>query len=526
MVSIARSNSDRSQAVKGLAFLAICFICWAFSSPAGSAPDENWHVGSIFCAFGESENCRIYEFDSEIAKRNFSIGSDSFRLGSLDVIFENNNGTFSPHFDVVNVPWRFDECFRWDSSKSAMCGSIDDRPDRQDLPSDRDAYPSGYYKTMNVLMSIHGGVNVLLVRVINIVIFLLFFSFCVFNSKGKQNLTILTAITTTLVPLAMFIIPSTNPSSWSYTGITFNWILLTQILVADRKQTAQYIFLVLGWTTTLFIALQSRYENILIIAFITVTTVLANFGLKDFLKHKVVRSILTITVISAMIQFYSRLGVITRNKFSDTESQTEIYEWISHWIVRLPEVPIRIFGTGGLGWLDTFVPSIVPAMGFSLFVSVFFFSLINSDRKQILVVSITTIFLSAVILSQAFEYRSLLNNNIQGRYILPIVTFLLGICVFLSRSPVQLFEIKTLRHVAIVVISFIHMLSLFVNTQRYVNGGSLFFTPISLNDSSWWWHNSPIGPNFLVVIGSISFFQFLRYMWSIVPLKSLNSAEI
>jgi hypothetical protein len=220
-----------------------------------------------------------------------------------------------------------------------------------------------------------------------------------------------------------------------------------------------------------------------------------------------------------------KVPILTRNYFSVNESSISISTWIFHWIVRLPEVPIQVFGTGGLGWLDTFVPFVVPAIGLSLFVSAFLFSFINYDRKQILVVISTVLFLASVILSQAFEYRSLMNNNIQGRYVLSLVTFLLGISIYVSRSPIQLFEIKALRHFAILAISFIHMLSLFVNTQRYVNGVSQSFSPMILTDTSWWWPNSPIGPNFLVILGSLSFFLFLRCIWSTVPLKSLDSLK-
>jgi hypothetical protein len=524
--SINHDRSDLLVSIKGIVFLAICFVCWAFSSPAGSGPDEGWHIGSIYCAFGENYDCDLYELASasQMNKMTPKTG-DSLKLGSLDVIIDNKDGSITPSVDVASVPWSLDECFRWNSSKSANCGSIDDRPSRQDLPSDRDAYPSGYYKTMNVLTPITGVGKVLLVRVINLSIFLILFLLFILNCKRLDKVPVLTAITMTLVPLAMFIIPSVNPSSWSYSGIIFNWVFLNQLLSNTKIRSSSGYSLIVGWFVAFLLAVSSRYENILIVAAISFITVFSRYGLKTFLKLRIAVGIFVISGMLAISLFVSKFGVISRNKFGDSLSQIGVVDWIFHWIVRLPEVPIQVFGTGGLGWLDTFVPFVVPAIGLSLFVSAFLFSFINYDRKQILVVISTVLFLASVILSQAFEYRSLMNNNIQGRYVLSLVTFLLGISIYVSRSPIQLFEIKALRHFTILAISFIHMLSLFVNTQRYVNGVSQSFSPMILTDTSWWWTNSPIGPNFLVILGSLSFFLFLRFIWSTVPLKSLDSLK-
>ena len=525
MNSINHNRSDLLDSIKGIVFLAICFVCWAFSSPAGSGPDEGWHIGSIYCAFGENYDCDLYELASASQMNVTTLKTgDSLKLGSLDVTIDNKDGSIAPSVDVASVPWSLDECFRWNSSKSANCGSIDDRPSRQDLPSDRDAYPSGYYKTMNVLTPINGVGKVLLVRVINLSIFLILFLLFIFNYKRTDKVPVLTAITMTLVPLAMFIIPSVNPSSWSYSGIVFNWVFLNQLL-STKIRSASRNFLMVGWLVAFLLAVSSRYENILVIAAISSITVFSRYGFKTFLKLRIVVGISVISGILAISLFISKFGVISRNKFGDTLSQIGVADWIFHWIVRLPEVPIQVFGTGGLGWLDTFVPFVVPAVGFSLFVCAFLFSFINSDRKQILVVISTALFLASVILSQAFQYRALMNNNIQGRYVLSLVTFLLGSSIYVSKSPIQLFEIKALRQFAILAISFIHLLSLFVNTQRYVNGVSQSFSPIILTDTSWWWPNSPIGPNFLVILGSVSFFLFLRCIWSTVPLKSLDSLK-
>jgi hypothetical protein len=526
VVDLESSIELRKMSLAGSLFLFVSLFCWLLSSPIGSGPDEGWHVGSAYCAWGENSDCRFFTDSTIIYDSDSPDTKLSAVLGDQIVPLENRSGQLLPTTNIAEVPWTMEECFRWDPKKSALCGSISDQPRTQINPSDAVGYPNGYYKFLNVVGLFDGSTNILFYRLINIALFSILFFYFLSTSNHYERVYVLSTLSLTMIPLGLFILSSINPSGWSFTGLTFSWIFMSRIprLSQQRFHQTSNIFALL---TSIFMAVESRYDNRIILLVVGLISFVA-FDMEfrkqligETWRKFVVYSLGVLLVAFALL----KVPILTRNYFSVNESSISISTWISHWIVRLPEVPIQVFGTGGLGWLDTFVPFVVPAIGLSLFVSAFLFSFINYDRKQILVVISTVLFLASVILSQAFEYRSLMNNNIQGRYVLSLVTFLLGISIYVSRSPIQLFEIKALRHFAILAISFIHMLSLFVNTQRYVNGVSQSFSPMILTDTSWWWPNSPIGPNFLVILGSLSFFLFLRCIWSTVPLKSLDSLK-
>ena len=65
-------------------------------------------------------------------------------------------------------------------------------------------------------------------------------------------------------------------------------------------------------------------------------------------------------------------------------------------------------------------------------------------------------------------------------------------------------------------LSVIHALSLYAVTETNVDGQSLSLEPIHLDSNGWWWTGFPIGPNFIVVIGTISFVWFLVHALSMV----------
>ena len=118
--------------------------------------------------------------------------------------------------------------------------------------------------------------------------------------------------------------------------------------------------------------------------------------------------------------------------------------------------------------------------------------------------------------------------NLSGRYIIPLVPFIVGLCVYLSKSPVQLMEIRRLRIIAIALLSVTHAIALHSVVETYVDGQSFAFLPISVGESDWWWIGLPLGPNFIVLIGALSFVKFLTLIWTTVPtvqISVINSVE-
>ena len=106
--------------------------------------------------------------------------------------------------------------------------------------------------------------------------------------------------------------------------------------------------------------------------------------------------------------------------------------------------------------------------------------------------------------------------NLSGRYVLPIISFVVGYSVYLSKSPFQLIQIKKLRMIIICLLSLIHFLSLYSVVETNVDGQSHSIELISIGAGGWWWTGLPLGPNFVVIFGSALFTWFLVNAWSSV----------
>ncbi len=60
--SLSRKNLMTFAAISAVSFF-ISLVAWALSSPLGSSPDEDFHVGSIWCADGFStDTCQVKEY--------------------------------------------------------------------------------------------------------------------------------------------------------------------------------------------------------------------------------------------------------------------------------------------------------------------------------------------------------------------------------------------------------------------------------------------------------------------------------
>ena len=113
--------------------------------------------------------------------------------------------------------------------------------------------------------------------------------------------------------------------------------------------------------------------------------------------------------------------------------------------------------------------------------------------------------------------------NVTGRHIIPIFPFIVGVWVYFSPSPIHFLEIKNARFIAVLLIAASNSVALYTTLERYVMGwsGGLRIIRISVL-SQWWWSDIPIGPNFVVIMGSICYLGFLSAAVTLVPLKSIN----
>jgi hypothetical protein len=195
--------------------------------------------------------------------------------------------------------------------------------------------------------------------------------------------------------------------------------------------------------------------------------------------------------------------------------------WLSSWIMHFWAIPIEAFGSGGLGWREFPMPQFVILSGIGLLGAAIIFASIRMSFRQISVHIASSLFMLINILMIANMELDMF--NVTGRHIIPIFPFIVGAWIYFSPSPIHFLEIRNARFIAVLLIAASNSVALYTTIERYVMGWSGGLRIIQNSGvSQWWWSGLPIGPNFVVIIGSICYLGFLSAAVALVPQKSLD----
>jgi hypothetical protein len=467
-------------------FLALVMISWSLSNPVGSTPDEYFTLGSIWCANGvDGDSCLKLE-EGGVAT-NYAGG-----VAKID----------------------YESCLLNIRSSVSQCSEIEP----QFFGRNTGGYPNGMYKFMHLFTSVGGSLSIVLMRVVNSLIFVGLFLLQLILANPKRRISFLTALTFTLIPMSLFLLSSIHPSGWALTGVANGWLFL--IVATTRSHVYSWKFWIawLGWAICAGMCLVSRYEAFLyFIASNVITYLFTKFSIKQINWRYIA---LSATVLGTLFFLLLRFNQITKWSFqfpyNPQPGQIDNQQWISHWLLQTIAIPVEALGTGLVGQHPLRIPDIVWIVGLSVLGGALLFSFIRASLVQLLSFATSLLMLTFLILSlNGRQERDLF--NLSGRYIIPLVPFIVGFCVYLSKSPVQIMQIRRLRTLIIFLLSITHLFALHSVVETYVDGQSFAFLPISVNESSWWWIGLPFGPNFVVLLGSICFIKFLSIIWSTVP---------
>ena len=477
-------SRGRVQRYKNHFIIPIIFLCsslfgisWAISSPPGSASDEIYHLGSIWCAWGENEICK---FDGEVmnnGRRNITLSSDFSKAGC-----------FRSDLDRVN--------------KSAVCYLQENsNQDRFSWEMNSGNYPGLTYTVLRIFATSNVETSVIVMRFFNYSIFTIICILAFFSLSSKIYFSALLAFFITLIPVSIFFITSINPSSWTIVGVGFYWAFLWNFLeegkILERKK------ILLGLILTTILSIGSRSDGsiyILIVNLLFLITYIFEKEKDNEIKKK-----------SLLIIFISLCGLIqliSNKQFEAESTKDEGDKGADLFIQNLTELPkyyLGIFGGRGpevwpfgLGWFDTEIPILVSVLG-TLNIVLILFSIINKmSVRQRMIISILPLFmiLNPLLILQLRQSNA--TYFLQPRYLIPLLIVLLGVLTI---------EIKwsqgrnVLLYFIIISLSVGNSISLFTNLKRYTVGldsEQSFFSKFE-----WWW-NIPITPGITWVVGTLA----------------------
>lgn len=468
-----------------LAFVALG--AWAVSSPVGSSPDDDFHLPSIWCGLGE-------------------------RAGLCEL-------TADPDTRLVPAPLVGEACYTRDPSASAACWDADAT---QLAETDRvnvgPLYPPVFYGTMSIFASTDVVASVLAMRLFNAALFVGLTTAAAFAVPAGMRRLVVIPFVVTMVPLGMFIVPSTNASSWAILSAGLLWTTLAASAVTTGRRRLALLALA-GVAAVLGAGARADAAAFAVLGVI-VALVLTR---RVFTRAMLPTVLLAVAIVVVSAAFYlsaDQSSAVTEGLPTDGPPLT-MGQHVDNFL-GAPSLWIGIFGGWGLGWLDTPMPAAVSVLGFAVFALALAWGLRQLDaRKALAAAGVFAAFwlVPVILLAQS---RALVGTHVQPRYILPIAVILAGVLLWgtlrADASPLPTGLVVT----GSVLLAFANAVALHIELDRYTKG---------LDDPSlipgagaeWWWQSSP-APWVVWALGVAAFAGLLASLHA-VSVRAARHAE-
>ena len=461
-------------ATVSLILLGGVLIGWGASSPVGSSPDDDFHLASIWCAESNpSEHCQP--------------GNSS---------------------DSRIVPFDLPQsiCFAFVPEQSAACQGPDfGHNNIQTVETKRgnftSIYPPGFYFTMNKFVSGNIEKSVLLMRTVNVLIFLAAGIALLFSGYAKQQRRTLWSYLAVLTPLGLFLIPSTNPSSWEIIGIS--GFALGSIASFETTRGRRWSNLVIA-TFCATLAIFARGDSGFFVFIAAVAVLILNASLREklWLPTGFIALLGTVSLFTSVISGQASVATVGLG-LSDTTTSQEMHGvtlLISN-ALQLPNLWSGVFGTWGLGWLDTTMPITVPLLATGVFIAMLFASIRHIEIRRILASSLLLMTLISVPLFVLQKSHASVGALVQPRYLLPVL-IVLFIVLYSGNQALDIFGVVQLICIWI-ALTVSQALALHTNIGRYTHGTSI--KTANLNSNIEWWWDAPIQPMTIFIVTSALF---------------------
>lgn len=468
-------------------------LAWVVASPVGASPDEDFHVGAMWCPPPVDETgCQISTKDGEKA---------------------------------VMVPQslakEYVTCYAFDHDNSAQCAlNASDEELAPTLRWDDGNYPWGYYQFAHLFVQRSTSHAVLALRTVNTLLAIGLIGAIIALADSGLRRAISVSVTVAWLPMGFYFVAGMNPSSWAMTG---TFAFAAGLLAATRSVGPRRVGLIACALAGAVLACTSRGDSAF---FLFVVTVALAFAVP--LSRRIVPEAILACVASVVgIWVMARTNVAASHLGSSNElaeySLTHI-AWLN--VSSLPNYLRGFVGhLFGPGWNDVSYQGTVSYGASVVVVAVLCWSLRSLTWRKAL--SAVTVFGAITGVPVVIGLREHFNNVLiyQPRYMLPL--FAVFALMLLAPSPAraddegrpagsEAFRLPTsiAGRVATGLVAALWALTnaraLYLVIERYAFGYTQHGYPIDLATrnlsagNEWWWPTAPIGPMAAWIIGSLA----------------------
>ncbi|MBD3926658.1 DUF2142 domain-containing protein [Nocardioides cavernae] len=447
---------------------------WALSSPSGSSPDEDFHLGSIWCADSSDESI-------------------------CDRV-----GTWETGGPIVQVPALVtaSACYAGDSAVSGECQEdVIKRGIIETIRVNKDDYPGGFYRVMHVFAGEDIRASVLTMRLFNVALAVALFTALALSGTRATRRIQLYTLSAIMIPLGWFLIASVNPSGWAVTGVTaFGFGLHSAFLVRGRARLVANIVLA-GVGAAL--GMLARGDAAVYTVIVALSVCLLHWRTLMTRRKLLLVPAVAVVVCAAVALTSGQVASIATPEPETPRSGAEVLVQLA---TSFPLLGSGIFGFGwGLGWLDTYMPALTVC---SVMYVVGFLGLAGLRRlnvgKALAVTTLGGAFIAIPLLT-LYRARLFVGEAVQPRYVLPLAPILL-LLLLTGRRAGRGYRLGRWQALAVwALLSAANSAALYTNMWRYVTGtdqATLFA------DTEWWWGGWWPDPVAMWVISSLGFACF------------------
>lgn len=466
---------------------------WAIASPVGAAPDDDYHLASIWCSWGEREGL-CAETDSA-----------SERVVSERLV-------------------QSSKCYAQDGTQSAQCALDDAHTITTERGNFVGHYPPVFYSVMGIFSSEDVALSTVLMRLFNALLFVGATATVIALLRPGQRGPIIWTAVVALVPLGMFIIPSVNPSSWSILAGLLVWIACYGYFTAQsraRQISLGAIALVLA-----VMGAGARGDSAVYVAFAALIAMVLTFHRS---KRWLMLAALPLVIIGIGAFFFlsadqatgaASVGVIQgaadagaaapAGAAAAAAAAPSALAGLLANLVDLPWLWTGATGTWGLGWLDTPMPTAVWVLMLGVLVTTILWGLRVQSRRKGVLLLMGLAALTVIPLYVLYGRGMRVGAEVQPRYLLPLLIIFVGVALFgFAKDHLGLSRVQA--GVVFAAATIANSLAMHNNMRRYISG--LGDAGFNLNANIEWWWNLPFSPMLVWLGGSAAFALMLLGLW-------------
>lgn len=455
-------------------------MAWSLSSPVGSSPDDDFHLASIWC--------------SAWAPKDTCVPTDAPVFTEIHAVL------------VPEVVSEAAICYRKHPWHAGSCPLSGDPTALSRSRANSGEYPGGYYDLLGLLVTDRPLMSVLLMRMASWICGIGLIALAAFVAPPRLRRAYLAGVVATCVPLGMFVLASTNPSGLAFASVPAAWCAAMAYFDATTPSRRAATASVTG--LAVLAALITRVDAGVYVAACAAVVLTLNP-----ISRRTAQAILaSVLIVVAAITVSGHLNRVLTGFGEPFDRPLGDVLWSN--LLNLPLLWTGSLGTSKLGWLDTQMPGTVSMVMVAVVVALLALGIRDLDRRKTVALAVLGSVFVAYPMYFLTASRSLVGENFQPRYLLPLLPVAVGVALLPTNRPMGPTVTRRLLVALGVGLSVAHSAALHSQIRRYVTGDDVLDIDLT-KGAEWWWRSgpSPMGVWFLGTVAFAAAVAMIGHRW-------------